>query len=75
MVETDRKSSPELRNRLGVANIRDVLRQTRLKWFGDVERMDIENPISNCRSIEGDGQRGGGGPCKIVRLHIKWQGL
>ena len=60
----DRKSSDELRNRLGIPNIIDVLRQTRLRWFGHVERMGIENPVSNCRFIEVRCQRGRGRPCK-----------
>ena len=67
----DRKSSEELRNRLGIAIITDVMRQTRLRWFGHVERMDIENPVSNCRFIEVGGQRGRGRPCKTWTQLIK----
>ena len=60
----DKKSSAELRNRLGVFNIVDTLHQTRLKCFGQVERTKIENPVSNCRFIEVDDQRKRSRPCK-----------
>ena len=48
----DRKSSAEVRNRLGVANIVHVMCQIRLRWFGHVERMDRENPVSSHKFIE-----------------------
>lgn len=60
----DKKSSAVLRNRLGVVNIVDVLHQTRLKSFGQVERTKIENPVSNRRFIEVDDQRRRSRPCK-----------
>ena len=41
-----RNSSEELRNRLGIANTTDILRRTRLRWFGIVERMDKVNPVN-----------------------------
>ena len=67
----DKKSSAELRNRLGVVNIVDVLHQTRLKCFGQVERTKIENPVSNCRFIEVDNQRRRNRPCKAWTQVIK----
>ena len=36
----------ELQNRLGIANITDVLCQTKLRWFGHGERLDKENPVN-----------------------------
>ena len=60
----DRKSSEELRDRLGITNIVDMLCQKRLRWYGHVERMDEENPVSRCRVIEVGGVRGKGRPCK-----------
>ena len=54
----NRKSSEELRNRLGIANMTNVFRQTRLRWFGHVEQMDKENPVNKCRFIEVGGQIG-----------------
>ena len=71
----ERKTSEELRGRLGICNIADSLRQNRLRWFGHVERMDRENPVSACRFIEVDGLRGRGRPRKtwqqLVRNDLK----
>ena len=53
-----------VKNRLGFANIIHVLHQTRLRWFGYVERIEIEKPVSNCMFLEVGGQRGKGRPCK-----------
>ena len=36
----------ELQNRLGIANITDVLCQTKLRWSGHGERLDKENPVN-----------------------------
>lgn len=52
----DRKSSAEFRNCLGAVNIVDVLHQTRLRWFGDIKTMNIENPVINFRFTEVDGE-------------------
>ena len=60
----DRKPSEELQNRLGNANITDILVQPRLRWFGHVQKMDKENPLNNCWFIEIGGQGGKGRPCK-----------
>ena len=50
--------------RSDITNIMDLLHQTRLRWFGYVERTDKENPVNNCRFIEVGGQRGKGRTCK-----------
>lgn len=75
----DRKSSDELRNRLGITNIVDAMRQKRLRWYGHVERMDDLNPVSSCRFMEVGGFRGRGRPCKtwaqLIRSDIKKLGL
>ena len=34
VILSDRKRSEDLRRRLGVADIEDVLRRSRLRWFG-----------------------------------------
>ena len=60
----DRKSSEELRDRLGIPNLKDSLRQNRLRWFGHVQRMDVENPVSKCRFFDVEGTRGKGRPKK-----------
>ena len=60
----DRKTSEELRNRLGIPDIVDSLRKNRLSWFGHVERMDRGNPVNESRFIQVNGTRGKGRPRK-----------
>ena len=60
----DGKSSGMLQNRLGVANIIDVLHQARLRWFWHVEIVDKENPVNNLRFVELGCQRGKCSPFK-----------
>ena len=65
----DRKSSEELRNRLHIPDITDLLQQKRLRWYGHVERMDKENPVRQVRLINVNGTRRKGRPRKT------WQQL
>ena len=60
----DRRPSEELRNRLGIESISCVMRQMRLRWFGHIERMDMDNWVSKCRNVEVNGARGRGRPRK-----------
>ena len=39
----DRKASAELRERLGLLSIREVISRNRLRWFGHVERMKLSS--------------------------------
>ena len=75
----DRKSSEELRDRLGLANIRDCLQSRRLRWFGHVERMDDANWVKKSREITVVGQRGRGRPRKtwaeVVRSDLAVKGV
>ena len=68
---SERKSSEELRNRLHIPDIADLLRQERLRWFGHVERMEDDNPVSQCRNIEVAGTRTKGRPRKTWNQVIK----
>jgi hypothetical protein len=54
----NRKSSEELRNKLGVENISDVIRRGRLRWFGQVERKEDSDWVKACQKIEINGERG-----------------
>lgn len=45
----DRKTSEELRQRLGIVSVTDRVRQGRLRWFGHVERKDKGDWVSACR--------------------------
>src|SRR5664279_5613014 len=56
----DRNSSEELRERLGIVSVSDIVRQGRLRWFGHVERKDTDDWVSACRNIDVEGKRGKG---------------
>ena len=47
----DRKSSDELRDRLGLVSIRNFIQRGRLRWFGHVERLGNDNWVMKCREI------------------------
>ena len=47
----DKISSGELRSRLGIHSIRDVIQARRLRWFGHLERMGGDNWVSKCRDL------------------------
>jgi hypothetical protein len=47
----DRITSQELRRRLGIKSIRDVMCTSRLGWYGHVQRMDEQNWVKKCMSL------------------------
>ena len=51
------KTSEEMRNRLGLVSVSDLVRQERLRWFGHVERKDAEDWVSACRNMVVPGER------------------
>jgi hypothetical protein len=63
----DRCKSDELRNRLGIEDIVDVVRKSRLRWFGHVERRGDNEWISACRKVEVVGGVGRGRKRKTWR--------
>ena len=64
----DRKSCEELRTRLGVESISDVVRRGRLRWFGHVERKDDSDWVKACQRIQVDGRKGPGRGKKTWRV-------
>lgn len=60
----DRKSSLELRGRLGLDSIRNCIRTGRLRWFGHVERRDDDSWVKKCREIVVVGRQERGRPRK-----------
>jgi len=56
----DRKSNQELLDRLGVDDVQSVVRRSRLRWFGHVERKSQDDWVSSCREIVVAGKRGRG---------------
>jgi len=60
----EEKSSDELLGRLGIVIVADVVRKGRLRWYGHVERKDVEDWGSKCWRLEIQGNRGRGRPKK-----------
>ena len=60
----DGRSSDELRDKLGIPDITEMLRKNRLRWFGHVQRMDVSNPASACRHVMVEGKHEQGRPRK-----------
>ena len=75
----DGVSSEELRRRLGIRSIGEVMRMSRLGWFGHVERMDDQNWVKRCRSLNVGGAVRRGGPRKtwdrVLREDLKAKNL
>ena len=75
----DRKSSEELRDRLGLAKIRDCVQSRRLRWFGHVERMEDVNWVKRSREIVVTGQSRRGRPRRtwdeVVRNDLAVKGI
>ena len=56
----NRTASDDLRVRLGIENIPDLVRRGRLRWFGHVERKDVTDWVSACRNLVVEGHKGRG---------------
>ena len=56
----DRKSSEELRKKLGIVSVSTMVTRSRLRWFGHVERKDADDWVSACRKMVVAGERGRG---------------
>jgi hypothetical protein len=55
-----RINSEVLYKRLGVERVEEVVRRSRLRWFGHLERMESGNWVSKCRDLKVEGQRSRG---------------
>ncbi len=47
-----------------MAEIRDCVKKRRLRWFGHVEMMDVDNLVKKYRDLDVEGSRGKGRPRK-----------
>lgn len=56
----DKRHSEELLKWLGIESVLEVVRRSRLRWFGHVERMCTDNWVSACREIKVVGSNGPG---------------
>ena len=58
----DKVPTVELRRRLGIEGVVEVMRRGRLRWFGHVERKEVDDWVSACRNLEVVDSRGRGKP-------------
>ena len=54
--------SDELRERMRIKLVSDVIKRNRLKWFGHLLRKHDFDWVKKCISFEVEGTRGRGGP-------------
>ena len=64
--EKDRCKSEELRKRVDIEDVADVIRKSRLRWFGHLERKEWGDRVSACRNmvVPGNAEKG--------RTRIRW---
>src|SRR5450755_3312303 len=53
----DRIQTVDLRKRLGIECVSDVVRRCRLRWFWHVERKECDDWVSACRELQLEGTR------------------
>ena len=75
----ERNKSAELRNILGIEEIGDVMRRSRLRWLGHVLRKDEDDWVRRSMSLEVVGNKGRGRPKltwkNVVAKDMKARGL
>ena len=69
-VVRDKIPSVELRRRLGIEGVVEVMKQGRLWWFGHVKRKEVNDWVSTCRNLEVTGNRGRGRPKMTWRARL-----
>ena len=60
----NRIPSKDLLNKFNLLPVRNVIQRNRLRWFGHVERMDNDNWVKKCMTLEVCGRREPGRPKK-----------
>ena len=75
----DRFTNEELRSRMGLECIREVIGRGRLRWYGHVERMDRASWVNKVRTMSVEGRVGRGRPKKtwneVVQADPRAKGL
>ncbi len=74
-----KQSEKSIRDATNVESIVEVITQHRLKWYGHISRMPVDNWIKNCLDMDIDGKRGRGRPAKkwidLVKKDMLEKGL
>ena len=63
---------PTVELRLGIEGVVEVMRLGRLRWFGHVERKEVDDWVSACRNLEVAGSKGRGRPKMTWRGMFEW---
>ena len=75
----ERKTNVELRERLGIEKIGNVMKRSRLRWMGHVLRKKEDDWVRKSMKMEVEGSRGRGRPRmtweKVVERDMKARGL
>ena len=76
----DRIRNVVIKDRVGLAPLEDKLRETRLRWFGQVMRRSVSTPVGRCEEIDlAQCKRGRGRPKMswniVIRSDMKYLGL
>ena len=53
----DRVKSVDIRNDLGVSRIQEKVRETRLRWYGHIQRMEENNELRSVGDMRVPGKR------------------
>ena len=56
----DKVPTVELRRKLGIECVVEVKRRGRLRWFGHVERKEVDDWVTVCRNLKVAGSTGRG---------------
>ena len=72
-ISWDKVPTVELRRRLGIDGVVEVMRRGRLRWFGHVERKEVDDWVSACRNLEVAAAEVGAGQ-KLLGEHV-WMGI
>ena len=67
----NRITSEELRNRLSIEAVTEIVRRGRLRWFGHVERKADDDWVKKCSKVEVVGKVGRGRSSIIVPVSTR----
>ena len=67
----DRVPSEEVRRRCGVKNIVDIMRRSRLRWYGHVKRREEDHVLRRALEMEVEGARPRGRPKKTWKRCVE----
>ena len=69
----DKVPTVELRRRLRIEGVVEVMRRDRLRWFGHVERKEVDDWVSACRNLEVAGSRDRGQAKDDLESRVRWR--